>query len=178
MRSDPVLPARNYRKILLCLLIAGGFTACGLGLVVSGERKGWFFVILSLCLLLLAAADLLPERKPKPSRYRVVITEEDVACEHPKRKREAIRWDQVRSIWLATVPDPPWTPDFWLLFVGAESGGSVSSGCSIPTEAQGFHELWDEIEARFPKADYSPFLEAGVGDTVVRKFVVWERPGE
>src|SRR5258706_571436 len=66
------------------------------------------------------------------SDYRAVVTEDGIACEHPKRAREFIRWGDVREIAIRTTSDGPWLPDMWVLFVGG------SGGCSVPTEAADF----------------------------------------
>src|ERR1700681_79570 len=76
--------------------------------------------------------------------FRVIITAEEVACEHPKRKRESVRWEEVVRIWYGTTSEGPWLPDEWLLFEG-EAGR-----CPVPTEAQGFDSIWDELKARLP----------------------------
>ena len=61
-----------------------------------------------------------------------MITEDDVACEHPKRRREAIRWEDVNRIWYVTTSDGPWLPDEWILLEGEDQG------CSFPTEVSAY----------------------------------------
>lgn len=98
--------------------------------------------------------------------FQVVITPEELACEHPLRKREAVPWSEIREIVLITTSDGPFIPDQWLIFVGN------GTGCSIPTEAGGFDALWQEITDRFPGFDVSAVLDANPGNT---KKTVWRR---
>jgi hypothetical protein len=103
------------------------------------------------------------------SGFRVKVTAEGVACEHPKRKRESIRWEEVIRISYVTTSEGPWLPDAWLLFEGKVGG------CSVPTEAQGFEAVWDELKAHFPSFDYRPLIEGGTDDA---RYLCWTKPGE
>lgn len=87
--------------------------------------------------------------------YTLVISEDGIACEHPKRKRESIRWDQITEIRLVTTDEGPFQPDVWYLFIGG------TEGCSVPSEAKGFDLLWDEFKKRFPGLNYQAIIEAG-----------------
>ena len=97
----------------------------------------------------------------------MVITPEELACEHPRREREAVPWEEIHEIVLITTREDPFIPDQWLVFVGNVKG------CSIPTEAIGIHGLWEEIETRFPGFDFQAMNKAGTGDA---KKSVWRRP--
>jgi hypothetical protein len=103
------------------------------------------------------------------SEFRVIINTEEVACEHPKRGREAIRWTEVVRVSYVTTSQGPWLPDEWLLFEGKVGG------CSVPTEAQGFEKIWDELKVRFPGFDYRPMLEGGTDDA---GYLCWTKPAE
>jgi hypothetical protein len=103
-----------------------------------------------------------------PSGFRVIINDVEIACEHPRRKREAIRWDHIIRVWFVTTSDGPWRPDNWLVFEGS------TNGCSIPTEAWGFEWIWDELRARFPGFEYSPIVKGG---TEYARYLCWEKPG-
>src|SRR5215831_8316952 len=108
-------------------------------------RRGFF----GLCLLVAVFEPWLP--KPDVScGYGLLITQEEVACEYLKRKRESIRWEDVNRIWYVTTSAGPWLPDEWLVFEG-ETGG-----CSFPTEAMGMDGLWDELKQRFAGFDSKP----------------------
>lgn len=113
-----------------------------------------------------------PSKRGTPkveSEFRVIITTEEVACEHPKRKREAIRWTEVVRVSYVTTSQGPWLPDEWLLFEGKVGG------CSVPTEAQGLEKIWDELKVRFPGFDYRPIIEGGTDDA---KYLCWPQPAE
>jgi hypothetical protein len=99
----------------------------------------------------------------------VILTADTVGCEHTRRKRESIRWADVVRVSYVTTSEGPWLPDEWLLFEG-ETGG-----CSVPTEAQGFDEIWDELKARFPGFDYQPFIVGGTNDAY---YLCWEKQVE
>lgn len=99
--------------------------------------------------------------------FQVVITPFELACEHPRREREAVPWEEIREIVLINALEAPPIPPYWLVFVGD------GKGCSVPTEAQGFARLWDEIEARFPGFDFNAVLEPEPGRA---KQSVWRKP--
>ena len=101
-----------------------------------------------------------------PVATALLITQEEVACEYLKRKRESIRWEDVNRIWYVTTSAGPWLPDEWLVFEG-ETGG-----CSFPTEATGMDGLWDELKQRFAGFDYKPLIYGGTDDA---KHLCWER---
>jgi hypothetical protein len=91
---------------------------------------------------------------------------DDRVFRHPERKPESIRWDDVVRIWLVMTSNGPWTPDQWLLFE------SQSGGCSMPTEADGFDQIWEMLKDRFPGFDYTRVIEAG---TVDARYLCWAR---
>lgn len=156
------------RTRLLTLIVSLVFVAIGIGTIVRGETFGWLATgFFGLCFVIALFEPLL-RRHAGSSGYRVVITPDDIACEHPKRKRESIRWEDVIRIWYVTTSDGPRLPDEWLLLDG-EKGG-----CSFPTEADGFAGVWDELERRFPGFDYGPLTRGGTNDA---RHVCWERQG-
>ncbi|VFQ45901.1 hypothetical protein [Desulfoluna butyratoxydans] len=99
--------------------------------------------------------------------FQVIITPHELSCEHPMREREAVPWREIHEIVLINAQEAPPIPPYWLVFVGD------GKGCSVPTEAQGFSRLWDEIEARFPGFDFNAVLEPEAGIT---KKSVWRKP--
>ena len=142
------------------------FIVCGVWMITSGDRSGWlvggFFLF---CFLIAVFEDKLP--KPwLAGPYRLLITSDAVACEHPRRKRESIRWDDVIRVWFVTTPAGPYMPDHWMLLEG-ESGG-----CSFPMEALGIDGIWDELKQRFAGFDYGPVIQGG---TEYAKHLCWER---
>ena len=69
--------------------------------------------------------------------FTIIITDNGVACEHPKRKREYVAWDEIEEVILVTTDDGPWLPDLWLALIGK------SSGCMIPQGAKGYDQVYD-----------------------------------
>jgi hypothetical protein len=153
---------------LFTLLVSAAFTAGGIWMAVSGESFGWFVAgFFLLCLLAVILEPWLP--KPRVSdEYRLLITGDEVACEHPKRARESIRWQDVNRVWHVTTSDGPRLPDEWILLEGDRGG------CSFPTEAAGFDGVWDELKRRFPGFDYQPLIRGGTDDA---RHLCWERQG-
>jgi hypothetical protein len=153
---------------LFTLLGSALFCAGGVGIIVSGNSTGWFVAgFFGFCLLVAVFEPWLP--KPKVTcDYRLLITKEEVACEHPKRPRESIRWDDVNRIWYVTTSDGPWLPDQWILLE------EEHEGCSFPTEATGFDGMWDELKQRFADFDYEPLIR---GETDDARHLCWERQG-
>ncbi len=94
-----------------------------------------------------------PVTSPPPfPDYKTIMDENGIACEHPKRKRESVAWDEVIEIGLFSTSDGPWLPDLWFVFSGK------NSGCSVPTSGQDSEKVWDEIKKRFPGFDYEAFI--------------------
>jgi hypothetical protein len=151
---------------LLRLVVSLLFTVGGIATIRNGETMGWFVaVFFGLCFVVGVLEPWLPKRDTS-SGYRLVITNDDVACEHRKRPRESIKWEDVNRIWYVTTGDGPRIPDEWLLLEGKEGG------CSFPTEADGFAGIWDELQARFEGFDYAPLIHGG---TEYAKHLCWER---
>jgi hypothetical protein len=142
------------------------FVAIGIWAVPSGDSTRWMLIgFFGICLLIA----IFEPRLPKPwlkCEYRLVITPDEVACEHHRRKRESIRWQEVERIWYVTTSDGPRWPDEWLLFEG------MAGGCSFPTEVEGMKAIWDELEARFPGFDYAPIIRGGITEA---RHLCWER---
>ena len=151
---------------LFTLIVSAVFVAEGVWLVALGESFGWLLAgFFGLCLLVAILEPRL-RRRQTPSKYRLLITTDEIACEHPKRKREAIRWEDVSRIWYLTTSEGPWLPDEWVLLEG-ENGG-----CSFPTEVSNIAAFWDELKERFPGFDYQPIIRGGTDDA---KHLCWER---
>jgi hypothetical protein len=151
---------------LFTLLVSLVSVAAGIGMIASGDSSGWSVAgFFGLCLLVAIFEPWFP--KPWVScGYRLLITTDEIACEHPKRKRESVRWENVNRIWYITTSDGPRLPDEWILLEG-ENGG-----CSFPTEASGLDGFWDELKQRFPGFDYKPLIRGGTDDA---KHLCWER---
>ena len=157
---------RTTTERLSLLLVSALFTAGGVWMGNSGESFGWLVAgFFGLCLLVATFEPWFPKRDVSCD-FRLVMTEEEIACEHPRRKRESIRWEDVNRIWYVTTSAGPWLPDEWLFFIG-ESGG-----CSFPTEAIGIDGIWDELKQRFAGFNYEPIIRGGTDDA---KHLCWER---
>jgi len=158
----PITPGMR----LFTLVVSTVFVAIGITMVAAGQpvglAVGGFF---ALCALV-AVFEKRLRVPPPPNEFRLFIEPDEIACEHPRRKREAIRWDDVVRIWYVTMSYGSWIPDTWLLFEG-ESGA-----CSIPTDAPGFEAIWKELEQRFPGFDYKPIIFGGADHT---RLLCWER---
>ena len=148
------------------LVVSPIFVGIGVMAIVSGNSDGWLIAgFFGLCLLVAIFEPWLP--KPRVTcDYRLVMTNEEIACEHPRRQREAIRWDDIKRIWYVTTSEGPRLPDEWLLLEG-ERGG-----CSFPTEAKGFDGIWDELSQRFDGFNYKPLIHGGTDEA---KHLCWER---
>jgi hypothetical protein len=151
---------------LFTLVVSAVFVVIGVLMIADGRSPGWLVVgFFALCLLVAIFEPWLP--KPNAEcEYRLVITTDEVACEHPKRKREVLRWENVERIWLVITSDGPWRPDHWLLLEGEHRG------CSVPTEAIGFDGIWDELKRRFAGFDYGPLILGGTDDA---RYLCWDR---
>jgi hypothetical protein len=156
--SDPM---RWFTFVVSAFFVAGGGW-----MIASGDSSGWFVAgFFGLCFLIAVFEPWFP--KPWVTcDYQLVMTNDEIACEHPKRRRESIRWADVNRIWYVTTSDGPRLPDEWLILEG-ENGG-----CSFPTEAKGFDSIWDELQQRFVGFDYGPIIRGGTDDA---KHLCWER---
>ena len=151
---------------LFTLVVSALLVACGVVMIAFGDSSGWL-VAGFFCLCILVAVFEPWLSKPHVStEYQLLITQDEVACEHPKRQRESIRWEDVNRIWYVTASAGPRFPDEWILLEG-ETGG-----CSFPTEAIGFDGIWDELKQRFVGFDYGPLIRGG---TVDAKHLCWDR---
>ena len=151
---------------LFTLVVSATFSAIGIWMVTSGESFGWLVAgFFGLCLLVAIFEPRLAPRR-SASEYSLSITADGIACEHPKRERESIRWEDVSRVWYVTTSDGPRLPDEWILLEGDEGG------CSFPTEARGFDGIWEELKIRFPGFRYEPLVRGGTDDA---KHLCWER---
>ena len=151
---------------LFTLIVSALFVAIGAMAIADGNSEGWLIAgFFGLCFLIAVFEPWFP--KPwAVCQYRLLITEDEVACEHPRRQRELIRWEDVNRIWYVTTSEGPQLPDEWLLLEG-EHGG-----CLFPTEAIGFDGIWDELNQRFAGFDYKPLIHGGTDEA---KHLCWER---
>jgi len=148
------------------LIVSAVFVAIGVMMIRDGESFAWWVTgFFGFCFLVAIFEPWLPKPHLR-CEYRLLITQDEVACEHPKRKRESIRWEDVNRVWYVTTSDGPYLPDEWLLFDGERDG------CSFPMEVSNMKSVWDELEARFPGFDYGPLIRGGTDDA---RHLCWER---
>jgi hypothetical protein len=144
-------------------------------LKISNGGRVMFWPILTLAGVAIAIMVIL--NVGRPSRpiwestpggpYTLIITDEEIACEHPERPREVIRWRAINEIRLVTTSDGPFHPDMWFLFMGE------STGCSVPSEAKDIEQIWPLFEQRFPGLDYAAIIDGG--GTSDRQTTLWRR---
>ena len=147
-------------------IVSAMFVALGIWIGADGDPTGWWAAgFFGACLLVAILDPWLPKPWLEPE-YRLVWSEDEIACEHPRRAREVVRWQDVQRIWYLTYSAGPYVPDEWVLLE------TERSGCSFPTEAKGISDLWKELEQRYPGFDFGPVIRGG---TVDAKHLCWER---
>lgn len=148
------------------LIASAVFVIIGVWMIATDQPFGWgvagFF---GLCLLVAIFEPRL-RKLQSPASYRLLITDDEIACEHPQRKRESIRWEDVDRIWHVTTSGGPYLPDEWILLEGNDRG------CSLPTEAPEMDRIWDELKRRFPGFDYKTLIRGGTDEA---RRLCWER---
>jgi hypothetical protein len=85
---------------------------------------------------------------------------------HPKRAPETIRLDDIDEMRLVTTSDGPLLPDQWHIFTGN------GQGCSVPSEAREFEQLWDIFKTRFPGFNYEAIIQGGTSNA---QKVLWKK---
>ena len=79
------------------------------------------------------------DKKQPEDDFEVTITNEFVKIEHPKRKTEQVKWENIREIKLINTDSGPWLPDVWLALIGEKDG------CLIPQGAKGYDEVYEIV---------------------------------
>lgn len=99
--------------------------------------------------------------------YIVSLDETGVTCRHPSGKVEAITWEGLRIVILATTDDGPFSPDvFWML-------GDSEIRCTIPQGATGESALLSRFQS-LPGFNNEAVI-AAMGSTEPAEFVCWKR---
>ena len=82
---------------LFTLIVSALFVAIGVMAIASGNSDGWLIAgFFGLCLLV-AIFEPWFSKPWVTCDYRLVMTKDEIACEHPKRQRESIRWENVTA---------------------------------------------------------------------------------
>ena len=151
---------------IFTLVVSALFVAIGIWFVATGTTFGWSLMgFFGLCLVIAIVDPWLTAWQLRPE-YRLVMTGDEVACEDRRRRRQAIRWEDVQRVWYVTTSAGPHSPDEWIVLEG-EHGG-----CSFPTEASGFDGFYDAVTQWFPGFDYAPMIHGGTTDA---RHLCWER---
>ena len=103
-----------------------------------------------------------------PNEYTVTTDKKGVTCEHPKRAKESIAWDDVDQVSFLTTNQGPFEEDVWLLLKHNNGGG-----CSVPMGAEGYDALYDII-SKFEDFDFNAVIQA-MSSTQNNEFVCWRR---
>jgi len=102
--------------------------------------------------------------------FVVSISDDFVMIEHPERKTEMIRWDDIVEIWFINTDAGPVAPDIWLALIGRESS------CLIPTsDCDGYDEVYD-IVSKYEGFDFKNVVKS-MSCTENERFFLWRKPG-
>ena len=71
--------------------------------------------------------------------FKVTVTDESITVEHPKRKTEKVKWNNITEIKLINTDTGPWLPDVWLALIGD------NDACLIPQGAKGYDEVYEKV---------------------------------
>lgn len=107
------------------------------------------------------------KRKQPEDYFKIEINDEWITVEHPKRKKEVVRWNDIESIKMITTDDGPFLPDLWLALLSSDGG------CLIPQGAKGYNEVY-EIVSEYSGFDFEKIIIA-MGITQNAEFTVWKK---
>ena len=97
----------------------------------------------------------------------VVFDGERVLFERADGATEAVRWEELREVWVLTTDQGPIADDVIWVLVGTEGG------CAIPSETAGMSELLSRLQ-RLPAFDNEAVIRS-MASTDNAKFVCWRR---
>jgi hypothetical protein len=157
---------RAHRMRIFTMISSTILVIVGVAMIAEGDRLGWLVTSFFAVCFGVGAFEPTFSRLRAGSGYRLVITEDGIACEHRRRKRESIRWEDVNRIWYVTTSEGPRLPDEWILLEGDPGG------CSFPTEVPEIGRFWEELARRFTGFDYGPVTR---GTLESARHLCWER---
>jgi hypothetical protein len=99
--------------------------------------------------------------------FVITITDEIVKIEHPKRKTEMVKWNDIKEIIMLNTDDGPWLPDVWMGLIGDEGG------CLIPLGAKGYDDVFD-IVSKYEGFDFESYIKSATC-TENAQFLVWKK---
>jgi len=111
---------------------------------------------------------LFAKKKKQPEDdFEVTITDESVKIEHPKRKTEQVKWENIIEIKLINTDAGPWAPDVWLALIGEKDG------CLIPQGAKGYQEVLDVV-SKYEGFNFEKVIES-MSCTDNAEFDLWKK---
>ncbi|TGM58363.1 hypothetical protein [Leptospira adleri] len=105
-------------------------------------------------------------RNPE-KEFTVILTDEFVRVEHPKRKTERIRWDEIEEIRLINTDSGPYEPDVWLALIGKDGG------CLIPNGCEGYDRVY-AIVSEYKDFNFLNVIQS-MGTTDNAQFLLWKK---
>ena len=100
-------------------------------------------------------------------QYNVIITDESIKVEHPKRQTELVLWEDLHTVFLINTDQGPQLPDVWLTLVGD------IGGCIIPQGCKGFEDVY-EIVSKFKGFNFDNFI-ASMSSAENGEFLLWTK---
>ncbi|MFP3154018.1 hypothetical protein LQZ18_06205 [Lachnospiraceae bacterium ZAX-1] len=83
---------------------------------------------------------LFTKRVKNPEdEFKITVTDDFVHIEHPKRKTEEIRWEDINEVRLVNTDAGPTVPKVWLALIGVESR------CLLPQGTSGYDAAYDIV---------------------------------
>ena len=99
--------------------------------------------------------------------YKITITESYIRVEHPRRKTEEVKWENIKEIKLINTADGPWVPDVWLALLGDEDG------CLIPQGSTGYDTVYD-IVSKYKDFNFNNVINS-MKCTDNAEFLLWTK---
>ena len=99
--------------------------------------------------------------------FVISLTDESMEVVHPNGIKEAIRWDDIQSIFVITTDEGPVSPDVWFVLVGNEGG------CLFPQGAPKSDKAYERI-SRFDGFDFDAVINA-MSSAENARFLLWQR---
>ena len=99
--------------------------------------------------------------------FNVIITDEFIRVEHPRRKTEQILWKDINEIRFINTDEGPFVLDVWLALIGE------NSGCLVPQGAKGFDTVYD-IVSKYENFNFENVIKS-MSCSSNEQFGLWKR---
>lgn len=99
--------------------------------------------------------------------FNVIITDEFIRVEHPRRKTEQILWKDINEIRFINTDEGPFVLDVWLALIGE------NSGCLVPQGAKGFDTVYD-IVSKYENFNFENVIKS-MSCSSNEQFELWKR---